>query len=117
MPDKLKRITSGHQHHRDNIKPRHVKHDSGMGRLGTTDPYEVMALVRAAAESPDLEAAGLWTHFATADEPESEYFGVQLERFARLAETVTVVNEARPSKTAWLAPASAAASSTPSSAV
>jgi len=68
--------------------PVHVKHDSGMGRLGTTDPYEVMALVRAAVASPHLEAAGLWTHFATADEPDPEYLGVQLDRFSRLAETV-----------------------------
>ena len=29
----------------------HVKHDSGMGRLGTRDPDEVLALLRACAES------------------------------------------------------------------
>lgn len=63
----------------------HVKHDSGMGRLGTPDPAEVLALLRACAESPDLEPAGLWTHFATADEPDSPYFGEQLDRFEKVA--------------------------------
>ncbi len=42
---------------------------------------EVMALARACAESPDLELAGVWTHFATADEPDSGFFDEQLERF------------------------------------
>ena len=64
----------------------HVKHDSGMGRLGNGNPDEVLALLRACAESPDLEPAGLWTHFATADEPDSSFFDEQLERFAAVAE-------------------------------
>lgn len=66
----------------------HVKHDSGMGRLGNPDPGEAVALARACAEDPMLEPVGIWTHFATADEPESEYFDEQLERFAAVAETL-----------------------------
>ena len=34
----------------------------------------------------DLKLAGVWTHFATADEPEDDYFGEQLGRFTPLAE-------------------------------
>jgi alanine racemase len=64
----------------------HVKHDSGMGRLGSRDGGEVLRLLRACAESPDLEPAGIWTHFATADEPESGFFDEQLDRFAQVAE-------------------------------
>ncbi len=63
----------------------HVKHDSGMGRLGNRDPDEVLALLRACAESPDLEPAGVWTHFATADELDSTFFEQQLERFEAVA--------------------------------
>jgi alanine racemase len=63
----------------------HVKHDSGMGRLGNRDPDEVLALLRACDESPDLEPAGLWTHFATADEPDSDFFDEQLDRFEAVA--------------------------------
>jgi alanine racemase len=66
----------------------HVKHDSGMGRLGNRDADEVMALVRACADSPDLELAGFWTHFATADELDSGFFDEQLERFEALARQV-----------------------------
>jgi alanine racemase len=67
----------------------HVKHDSGMGRLGTFDGEEVLALARACDADPDLELAGVWTHFATADEPDDEgYFDEQLERFAAVAAAV-----------------------------
>ncbi len=64
----------------------HVKYDSGMGRLGNPDPAEVLDLLRACAESPYLEPAGIWTHFATADEPDSDFFDEQLDRFAPLVE-------------------------------
>ena len=68
----------------------HVKYDSGMGRLGNRDPAEVLALLRACEESPDLEPAGVWTHFATADEPGSTFFGEQLDRFAEVAKVAKV---------------------------
>jgi alanine racemase len=63
----------------------HVKHDSGMGRLGNREPEEVIALLRACAESPDLEPAGVWTHLATADDPGSSFFDEQLDRFEAVA--------------------------------
>ncbi len=66
----------------------HVKYDSGMGRLGNPDPGEAMALAHACAEDPNLDLAGVWTHFATADEPDSDFFDTQLERFSSLAEAV-----------------------------
>ncbi|MGC1853702.1 MAG: alanine racemase [Solirubrobacterales bacterium] len=66
----------------------HVKYDSGMGRLGNRDPAEVLDLLRTCAESPNLEPAGVWTHFATADEMSSGFFDEQLDRFASLAEAV-----------------------------
>ena len=63
----------------------HVKYDTGMGRLGTPDPKEVKALADVCEAGPDLNLAGVWTHFATADELDDEYFGEQLGRFAPLA--------------------------------
>lgn len=63
----------------------HVKYDSGMGRLGERDADAVAGLVDAAAASDWVELAGLWTHFATADEPDSAFFDEQLERFLELA--------------------------------
>jgi alanine racemase len=66
----------------------HVKYDSGMGRLGNSDPREVLELVRACAADPDLKLAGVWTHFATADELDSSYFDEQLGRFDEVAAAV-----------------------------
>jgi alanine racemase len=66
----------------------HVKHDSGMGRLGNRDPSRVIAIARACAANDNLELAGVWTHFATADEPESGFFDDQLERFSAVADAI-----------------------------
>ncbi|MGE5281428.1 MAG: alanine racemase [Chloroflexota bacterium] len=66
----------------------HVKYDSGMGRLGNPDPDEVLALARACDADPDLALAGVWTHLATADEPASDFFDVQLRRFEAVATAV-----------------------------
>jgi alanine racemase len=66
----------------------HVKFDSGMGRLGTPDPGEVLALARACDDDPTLELAGVWTHFATADELDSSFFDEQLRRFEAVAAAV-----------------------------
>jgi alanine racemase len=71
------------------LRPRvHVKYDTGMGRLGGRDPDAVLRLVESAAADERLELAGFWTHFATADEPDSDFFDRQLERFTELVERV-----------------------------
>jgi alanine racemase len=66
----------------------HVKHDSGMGRLGERDPEAVVQLAAACAAEDGLELAGVWTHFATADEEGDEYLGEQLEHFRPVADAV-----------------------------
>jgi alanine racemase len=68
----------------------HLKFDSGMGRLGTFDPAEVLALARACDADPHLQVTGVWTHFATADEPDDDegYFFEQLDRFEPVAAAV-----------------------------
>jgi alanine racemase len=60
----------------------HVKFDTGMGRLGTKDRDQALRL----AARPNV--VGLMTHFATADEPEDEFFPAQLEAFADFVEAV-----------------------------
>jgi alanine racemase len=64
----------------------HVKYDSGMGRLGTADPDEVSELARICEGEETVRLAGVWTHFATADQPGDDYFDEQLRRFAPLAQ-------------------------------
>ena len=66
----------------------HVKLDTGMGRLGAKDPREARSLADLVAADPRLELAGAMTHFATADEPEDGFFGIQLERFTAWAADV-----------------------------
>jgi alanine racemase len=71
------------------VRPRlHVKYDTGMGRLGERDPEAVLSLIERVAVDDRLELAGVWTHFATADELDSSFFDEQLDRFASLAERV-----------------------------
>ena len=59
-----------------------------MSRLGNREPEAVVALARACAEDQHLALAGVWTHFATADEPDSEFFDEQLDRFSEVAGAV-----------------------------
>ncbi len=59
----------------------HVKLDTGMGRLGTRDPAQATRVAEAAVAAPNVELAGLMTHFATADEPGDAFLPEQLGRF------------------------------------
>ncbi|MGH2782567.1 MAG: alanine racemase, partial [Thermoleophilaceae bacterium] len=66
----------------------HVKHDSGMGRLGERDPDAVVELARRCAGDEHLELAGIWTHLATADEDDPAFMRRQLAAFAAVAARV-----------------------------
>ena len=46
----------------------------------------VLALLRACAENPDLVAAGVWTHFAVAEDPRDPSAPFQLRRFQTVLE-------------------------------
>ena len=46
----------------------HVKHDTGMGRLGTRNAGEATAVAEAVAASASLTLVGAMTHFATSDD-------------------------------------------------
>ena len=52
----------------------HIKIDSGMGRLGTRDPMEAVALAQRAHQSEAIELVGVTTHFATADDLSDDGF-------------------------------------------
>jgi alanine racemase len=60
----------------------HVKLDTGMGRLGTTDAEEALAI------ADRVGPVGVMTHFATADEAGDDHFPAQLERFRDFADRV-----------------------------
>jgi Alr-MurF fusion protein len=61
----------------------HVKVDTGMSRLGIRSERidEILALLRAIRELPNLELEGLFTHFAKADSADHTHAHLQLARF------------------------------------
>jgi alanine racemase len=80
--------TLAHEAQAGGVRARvHVKLDSGMGRLGTKDTEQALAVARAIDEAEHLELVGLMTHFATADEPEDDHFPHQLALFTDFAKT------------------------------
>ncbi|MDQ2806046.1 MAG: alanine racemase [Chloroflexota bacterium] len=52
--------------------PLHLKLDSGLHRFGRA-PDDLAALAEAVAALPDLQIAGLYSHFANADDPHDHY--------------------------------------------
>jgi alanine racemase len=69
----------------------HLKIDTGMNRLG----FRFDNLRRTLPEllaSPNLDLDAVYTHFATADDPESPHFNDQRLRFDRATEEVLTMN-------------------------
>lgn len=67
------------------IKPRiHVEIDTGMTRGGIRDNFSqiISSLV---AEKSNFVFAGLWSHFARADEPNENFTKLQLEKFGEVS--------------------------------
>nr|WP_258096774.1 alanine racemase [Salinibacter sp. 10B] len=61
----------------------HVNVDTGMGRIGLS-PEEASSVIADLADARGVTLAGIWTHFATADEPESTFADTQLSHFEEL---------------------------------
>ncbi|QVY61916.1 alanine racemase [Cytobacillus gottheilii] len=59
----------------------HVKFDTGMGRIGITSQEEWAKIESVLMDDGLFTFEGIFTHFATADELETEYFSKQLQQF------------------------------------
>ena len=59
----------------------HLKIDTGMARLGVREDAALTGLLSVFREAPELFFEGVFTHFATADEGDNEYFQMQVARF------------------------------------
>ncbi|MEK4563721.1 alanine racemase [Alkalihalobacillus sp. FSL R5-0424] len=70
----------------------HVKCDTGMGRLGITDPLEVKEIARIIRESNTFHLEGIFTHFATADELDTTYYQEQFQQFQQYIQQVEEEN-------------------------
>lgn len=58
----------------------HLKVDTGLGRLGVL-PGDFAELARYANSLGNIELEGMYSHFATADEPDDTFSALQLKRF------------------------------------
>lgn len=58
----------------------HIKIDTGMHRFGCT-PDDAVAVAHAVDDLPELRWAGLVTHLATADDPDTAFTRIQMARF------------------------------------
>jgi len=70
----------------------HLKLDTGMNRLGFRSDNVRRTLPELLA-SPNLELAAVYTHFATADEPESALFAEQRTRFERALNQIDEIGD------------------------
>jgi alanine racemase len=61
----------------------HLKFDSGMGRIGIRTKQELEDVVRMLQKTEKFHIEGAYTHFATADELQVEYFEKQYARFTQ----------------------------------
>lgn len=66
----------------------HIKVDTGMGRIGVRDSDALNTLVQAVSQSPYLNLAGIFTHFADAGIADLSYTDMQAKRFLALAEPI-----------------------------
>lgn len=62
----------------------HLKLDTGMGRIGARSEEEILGILGALEECPDVRMTGVFTHFADADGNDDDYTLMQLERFQQL---------------------------------
>lgn len=68
-------------HHASNPVLLHLKMDTGMGRIGIKTKDELVDVVEALRQDDRFFVEGVFTHFATADDPENAFFYEQNERF------------------------------------
>jgi len=89
----------------------HLKLDTGMNRLGFRAD-NIRRTLPELLESPNLELAAVYTHFATADDPASPLFGEQDARFKRAVSTIGSLSSASSAATSTAGPVAASVSST-----
>lgn len=77
----------GIAHSRDARIRCHIKIDTGMRRLGLF-PRKLVEFLDMVEPSPEVELAGVMTHFATADEEDEDFFYFQLHAFEDVAQTI-----------------------------
>lgn len=65
----------------------HLKVDTGMGRMGLSDPKEIVKIAKACAQSQCVDLSGLYTHFSVS-ESEPDYTRMQINRYNKIVEAL-----------------------------
>lgn len=73
----------------------HLKIDSGMGRMGSTEG-ELPRIVELTRSAPRMKVAALYTHYANSGDPDDPFTGEQNARFDSLAATLAEAGLAPP---------------------
>ena len=69
----------------------HYAIDTGMGRIGMRDIAELKSSIDYVDKNREnFETEGIFTHFATADDPNDEYFNKQLEKWNNILDKVKI---------------------------
>ncbi|MEQ6376705.1 alanine racemase [Bacillaceae bacterium S4-13-56] len=71
--------------HLENPLNIHLKIDTGMGRVGLRTEEEMDEII-SLVKTKNVRLTGVFTHFATADEPDLDYYNEQNRRFSILLE-------------------------------
>ncbi len=77
-------LQEGARHLGSATVPFHLKVDTGMNRLGVKTEEEIQSVLKILSQNPGLVCKGVFTHFATADEKNRDYFLFQFDRFKTL---------------------------------
>jgi alanine racemase len=76
----------------------HIKVDTGMGRVGFLAGYDAVKDITWIRQLPRLIIEGLYTHFASADEPDEQYTRLQFEQFMGISRELDRIGLAIPLK-------------------
>lgn len=74
----------------------HLKLDTGMGRIGLREIDDLLAIVELIQHAPYIQWAGIFTHFACADEPDTTHVKAQHERFQEMLSALREAGYALP---------------------
>lgn len=73
------------ENYREDVPVRvHLKLDTGMGRLGVKEKNELEQVINQFQGEPYFRLEGAYTHFATADELDLNYFNMQYSLFLQM---------------------------------
>src|SRR5213080_2798146 len=89
-PGAARAVQAAAARHKQRVR-YHLKIDTGMNRLGFRFD-NLRRTLPELLESPNLDLAAVYTHFATADDPESALFEEQRVRFERVLKAIKELN-------------------------